>query len=256
MKYHSKYLLIFLVVFASCKSKKIIVDGSTIESLSARKVAKKHIAANFDKKTIDAKLKVNYKNSKENLSFSVKMRIKKDEVIYLKGSKVVTVFKAKITPTKISFYSPYKKNYFKGDFAMLKKILGVSITFKQLQNMLLGQSLLNVKSNKQEIKIVESSYQLSPKKQPNLFDIFFFINPQHFKLNKQTLVNLHKNKRLDIMYPQYLEKDNEFFPKKIVINTKENNKFTLIDITTRSVVFNTNLSVPFKIPTGYKEIKL
>lgn len=252
-----KYLLLILLIFSSCKSKKAVVNGvKDIESLSARKVAKKHVSANFDKKTIDAKLKVNYKDSKEDVGFSVRMKIKKDEVIYLKGTKIITVFKAKITPTKVSFYSPYYKNYFEGDFSMLKKMLGVDINFKQLQNMLLGQSLLDVKSKRYEVEIVEKSYRLSPKKHPNLFDFFLFVNPLHFKLNKQLLVSSLKNQRLEILYPQYVEKNGAIFPKKIVIKAKESRKFTLIDISTRSVVFNTDLSMPFKIPMGYKEIKL
>ena len=47
---------------------------------------------------------------------------------------------------------------------MLRKILGTDINFEQLQNMLLGQSILNVKSQRQEVIIKDQSYQLSPKK--------------------------------------------------------------------------------------------
>lgn len=253
----TKYILIILVVFASCKStKKVVSSTNGIKNLSAKQVAKKHVSSNFNKNTIDAKLKVNYKDSEENIGFSVRMKIKKDEVIYLKGSKIITVFKAKITPEKVSFYSPYKKNYFEGDFSMLKKILGTEINFEQLQNMLLGQSLLNPIKEKQELLITDKSYQLSPRNQPNLFDIFFQINSQHFKLNKQFLVNSFKNERLDISYPKYLQKDGVLFPKEMVINAKNDSKSTNINIQTNSVVFNTDLRINFRIPSGYKEIKL
>lgn len=251
-----KYLLVGLLVISSCKSKKIITDGIAVEELSAKKVVKKHISENFNKNTIDAKLKVNYKNSKENVGFSVRMKIKKDEVIWLKGNKVISVFRAKITPKKVRFYSPYYKNYFEGDFSMLKKLLGADINFEQLQNMLLGQALTDIKQTKQKVKIAEKSYKLSPKNQPNLFDIFFFINPLHFKLNKQTLVNSFKNERLDISYPAYLKEEGTYFPEKININAKSTKKFTNIDILVRSVVFNTKLKMPFTIPKGYKKIEL
>ncbi|WP_299156224.1 DUF4292 domain-containing protein [uncultured Tenacibaculum sp.] len=224
--------------------------------MSARKVAKKHISSNFDEKTIDARLKVNYKDNKEKIGFSVRMKIKKGEVIWLKGTKFITVFKAKITPTKVQFYSPYYKNYFDGDFSMLKKMLGTDINFEQLQNMLLGQSLLNVKSQRQEIIIKDASYQLSPKKQASLFDIFFYVNPQHYKLDGQSIVNPLKNQRLDIRYPKYSTKKGVLFPEKIIINAKEKEKFTNINLTTRSVEFNKKLNTDFKIPNGYKEIKL
>lgn len=256
MKYFTVLIVLFLG-FTSCKSTKIATNNLVeIKEMSARKVAKKHISANFDEKTIDARLKVNYKNAKDDVGFSVRMKIKKDEVIWLKGTKYITVFKAKITPTKVQFYSSFYKNYFNGDFSMLKNLLGTDINFQQLQNMLLGQSLFNVKSERHEVAILDKSYQLSPKKQAILFDLFFNINPLHYKLNKQSVVNSLKNQRLDISYPKYLNKKGVLFPEKININAKQNNKFTVIDITTRSVEFDTKLNLDFRMPNGYKEIKL
>ncbi len=256
MKYFTVLIILFLG-FSSCKSSKNITDNPTvIKEMSARRVAKKHVSSNFDEKNTDARLKINYRDAKEKIGFSVRMKIKKDQVIWLKGTKFITVFKAKITPKKVQFYSPYYKNYFDGDFSMLKKLLGTDINFQQLQNMLLGQSLLNVKSERHEVEIHNKSYQLSPKKQSSLFDIFFYVNPHHYKLEKQSIVNSIKNQRLDISYPKYLSKKGVLFPEKININAKQNKKFTNINITTRSVEFNTKLSIPFKIPNGYKEIKL
>lgn len=251
-----KYLLIGLLVVGSCKSKKVMVDGTAIEKFSAKKIVNNHLSANFKENTVDAKLKVNYKSSKENIGFSVRMKIKKDEVIWLRGSKFISIFRAKITPKKVEFYSPYYKSYFEGDFSVLKKVLGTNINFEQLQNMLLGQSVFDIKQVKQKVEIAEKSYKLSPKKQPNLFDVFFFVNPSHFKLNKQRLVNLSKNQRLDVLYAKYLKKENILFPEKININTKTANKFVNIDILVSSVVFNTALQMPFSIPKGYKKIKL
>ncbi|WP_235869086.1 DUF4292 domain-containing protein [Polaribacter aquimarinus] len=231
-------------------------SGSIAKEMSAKKVARKHIASNFDKKTVNAKLKANFNNGKLKQSISVSLRMKKDEIIWLKGTKFITIFKAKITPTSVSYYSPYAKNYFEGDFTMLKKLLGTDINFNQLQNLLLGQSLLNVKEVKQNVTIADNSYILSPEKQAKLFNIFFTINPSHFKLDKQSIVDAEKNKRLDIIYPSYDVVDNTIFPSEIKIKAKQPNKFTNIDFILKSVVFDTNFDTNFSIPKGYKQIKL
>ena len=60
-----KYILVLLVVFTSCKSNKSITTTKVVKQMSARRVAKKHTAENFEKRTIDAKLKVNYKDRYE-----------------------------------------------------------------------------------------------------------------------------------------------------------------------------------------------
>jgi len=250
-----KYITIFLIVFTSCKSGKNVTDISGTRSSTAKKVIKKHIEQNFNKNTVDAKLKVHFKNEKQDVDFSVKMKIKKDEVIWLKGTKIITVFKAKITPEKVSFYSPYSKQYIEGDFKMLEKILGVAVNFQQLQNMLLGQAMFNT-SEKHLMQPNEKSYKVLPKKQPDTFDIFYWINPTHFKLDQQAIANEVKNQRLDISYPSYKNTNTTLFPEKIIINGKAKNKQSDIEITVRSTIFNEEISIPFTIPTGYNEIKL
>jgi hypothetical protein len=230
--------------------------NSVAKEMSAKKVARKHISSNFDKKSVEAKLKANFNNGKLKQSISVSLKIKKDEVIWLKGTKFITVFKAKITPTSVSYYSPYAKNYFEGDFTMLKKLLGTDINFEQLQNLLLGQSLTNVKEQKQKVHIEGNSYVLSPENQESLFDIFFFVNPSHFKLDKQSIVNLLKNKRLDVIYPSYNLVDDVVFPSEINIKAKQTSKFTNIDLLVKTAIFNVDFDVSFSIPNGYKRLNL
>lgn len=244
------------MVFASCKSAKNTTSTGNVSSLSAKKLAKKHTEAFFDKNTVDAKLKVTYKNAKENVDFSVRMKIKKDEVIWLKGTKIISLFRAKITPDKVSFYSPYKKNYIEGNFETLKEILGFEVDFYQLQNLLLGQALYNLETQKLTANTVTTGIQLTPKKQPELFEIFYNINPIHFKLNEQSLVNKEKQQQLVIKYPKYSTIDNTLFPENIKIDANSKNKFSNIDVSVRSVIFDSEINIPYQIPEGYKEIKL
>lgn len=251
-----KYSFIFILAFTACKSSKKTIDAKVIaKKMSAKKVAKNHLNNNFDKKTVDAKLRVKFKNNKENQSFSVRMKIKKDEVIWLRGSKIISLFKAKITPTSVSYYSPYAKNYFEGDYSLIKDFLGTDITFEELQNIFLGQAKIDDKGKNHNVEIVDNTYILSPEKQSNLFDKFFHINPSHYKLDKHILVNEFKNQSLDISYPKYLEKEDEIFPENILINVKEKNKFTNLDITVKAVIFNSDLNLTFKIPSGYKKLE-
>jgi hypothetical protein len=251
-----KYILLLMIVLTSCKTKKNMIDANAIaKEISAKKVAKKHIAANFDKKTVDAKLKVNFNNGKINQSLTVNLLIEKDKVIWLKGTRFITIFKAKITPTSVSYYSPFAKNYFEGDFSMIKQLLGVEINFEQLQNLFLGQSLLNVKEENQELQIVNNRYILSPEKQAELFDIFFTINPSHFKLDEQSIINVAKNLRLDVKYPSYNLINKVVFPSEINIRANTSDSFTDIDIIYKAVEFNTYLKMSYDIPNGYKRLE-
>jgi hypothetical protein len=55
-------------------------------------------------------------------------------------------------------------------------------------------------------------------------------------------------------YKKYTTIDGEVFPKRIEIRAKEREKYTNIDIEYKSVVFNKNISTPFRVPKGYKKV--
>ncbi|TMM29919.1 DUF4292 domain-containing protein [Polaribacter aestuariivivens] len=252
-----KYLLVCLLVFTSCKAKKYVMGTPVIaEKMSAKKVAKKHVSVYFDKQTIDAKLSANFDNGKINQSISVYMRIDKDKVIWLKGTKFITIFKAKITPTSVSYYSPYAKNYFEGNFSILEKILGTEINYNQLQNLLLGQSILDLKENKQDVEIVNNTYVLRPQSSDGVFHKHFGVNPGHFKLDFQSVINVFTDQMLQVKYPAYRMVKDEIFPQEINIQAKQGKQITKIDFTLKSVEFNTAIDTSFSIPNGYKRIDL
>ncbi|MDB2385115.1 DUF4292 domain-containing protein [Polaribacter sp.] len=249
-------LSLVIIAVSSCKSSKNYTITDVVKPMSAKKIIKKHVASNVDKKTIDAKFKANFKNEKIDQSISVNLKIIKDEVIYLKGTKFITVFKAKITPDSISYYSPFAKNYFKGDFKLIKSILGTDINFNQLQNLLTGQAVENLKEQKYTASVAENVYELVPEFQNPLFDIFYSVNAQNFKLKQQSIIQKEKNQRLDVVYKSYKYIEEEYFPSEMSIEAKKEDKFTNITFELKSVVFDTEVALPFSIPNGYKEIKI
>jgi hypothetical protein len=254
-----RLILIAMLVFTSCKTKNVVVGSASIatKKMSARKVSKKHLATSFDKKTIDARLKVVYQDATNKQKLSVKLRIDKDKVIWVNATYLgVLVARAKITPSSVRYYEKINKTYFKGDFNVLENMLGAAVNFKQLQNMLLGEAIFDLKAQKYTSVVNNEAHLLFPVKQNTLFDVLFLINPVHYKLDMQVLKNKNKNQELKVGYKSYTNIDGEVFPKRIEIGAKEKGKFTNIDIDYKSVVFNKRISTPFKVPRGYKQVVL
>ena len=64
------------------------------------------------------------------------------------------------------------------------------------------------------------------------------------------------SKILQIQYGNYQKIKEQLIPKKIVIKALENkDNFTVIGIEFKSLVLNKQISIPFRIPSGYKSIK-
>jgi len=257
MKLLSKILIVILLVFTSCKSNKNAVNNSNVNTISTKKIINNHYNSNFNQKTINAKINAKYKDSKTSVTFSIKLRLEKDKTIWMSATKFgFPVAKVKITPSRVIYYEKLERTYFDGDFSLLSKWLGTELDYEKVQNILLGQAVLNLKKGKYDSKIDNNLYELSPRKENDLFGILFFMNPENFKLNKQEIRNQDKQQLHTGSYPNYKNIKGEQFPENINIRAIDHKKLTTINIEYRTVEFNEDLTFPFSIPSGYKEISL
>ena len=229
----------------------------SIEDISTKKIISNHYNNNFNQKTVNANLNAKYSDNKMSTSVNIKLRIDMDKTIWMSATKLgFPLAKVKITPNRVSYYEKLKGTYYDGDFALLSKWLGTELDYGKVQNILLGQAVLNLKKEKYDSKIDNRLYQLSPIKENELFGILFFMNPDNFKLNRQEITNTEKQQMLSVSYANYKDIKGEQFPENINIRATDRNNLTTINIEYKSVEFNEELTFPFEIPSGYKEITL
>ncbi len=246
-----------MLVVTSCKTSKTSVDTSSITSISTKKIINNHYSNNFHQQTINARLSAKFRDKRTSATVSIKLRIEKDKTIWMSATKFsIPIAKVKITPNRVVYYEKIKRTYFDGDFSLLSKWLGTELDYEKVQNILLGQAVLNLKKGKYTSEINNNLYKLSPKKENELFGILFFMNPDNFKLNKQEIRHPKKQQMLTVSYPNYTKIKGEQFPKNINIRAIDTKNLTTINIEYRSVEFNKELTFPFSIPKGYKEISL
>lgn len=211
----------------------------------------------FDKKTVKASIKAKYKGKTSLPSVNVSLRMKKDEVIWMSISKsIFSLGKLKITPNRVQFYNKLQQEYFDGDFSLLSNFLGTEVNFKQVQKILLGEAVLDLNVKDYKIDTKQNEYEFTPKTKNELFDILFMVNANNFKINKQKISQEKESKFLSITYQDYIKIDGTYFPKSIFVLAEDAKYTNTVDIDYRNVEFNLDLSYPFKIPDGYKEIKL
>ena len=103
------------------------------------------------------------------------------------------VAKALITPNRVAFYDKWNNQYFDGDYTILSDLLGIELDFEKVQNLMLGESLFNLKKNNYKASTNEASYVLEPKRQNALLELFLLLNPAHFKMDSQQLFQPLKN---------------------------------------------------------------
>jgi hypothetical protein len=256
MKYY-KYIFLIIVVSTSfgCKSTKSLTStGSVKENISAKQIIKENQKQKADFKTLQAKVKIDYTEGDKANGVSVNLRIEKDKVIWL--SAPLGVARVMITPQKVSYYNKWENEYFDGDYTLLSALLGIDLDFEKVQNLLLGETLFNLKSDNYLASNNEASYILQPENQQALFEIFYLLNPGHFKLDSQQLSQPLKKRFLQIDYKMYQLVDKQIFPEIMNIVAVELNDEVKIDLEFKSMTINEEIRFPFDIPSGYKEIQI
>jgi hypothetical protein len=252
-----KYIIVLFLVFTSCKTNRNVVEINAIESISTKKIINNHYNSTFNQKTIDAKINAKYSDKNTSASITVKLRIEKDKTIWMSATKLgFPIAKVLITPTRVSYYEKLQGTYFDGDFSLLSKFLGTELDYNKVQNILLGQAILNLKKGDYNSKIDNMLYELYPKQDNEFYGILFFMNPGNFKLNRQEIRNEVKKQLLSVSYSNYKKIKGEQFPENIDIRAIDNTNITTINLEYNSIAFNEKLTFPFSIPNGYKEISL
>ena len=251
-----KYIILSLLVFLvfNCKSSRTISGGEANFKLSTKQLLKENSKQTPVFKTLQSKLKITYNQDGNEQSYTVNFRAKKDEMLWI--SATFSVVKALITPEKVSFYNKLDNTYFEGDYKYLSDLLGTELDFQKVQNLLLGEAIFSLNANTYDVSITEEAYILQPKNQRELFEIFFLLDPVRFKVKSQQISQPKEFRHLQIDYLTYQEVDKQTLPENIKIIAVEANKERNIELEFKSVTLNENLSFPYKIPSGFKEIKL
>ncbi|MEJ7658770.1 MAG: DUF4292 domain-containing protein [Hymenobacter sp.] len=92
---------------------------------------------NFD--YLSGRGKVHFKTKDAEQSANFALRVRRDSAIWLSGSLLgFEGVRALLTPDSVRVVNRLKKEYFAGDYAYLSQLLKVPVTYRQMQDILLG----------------------------------------------------------------------------------------------------------------------
>ncbi|MFP4844628.1 DUF4292 domain-containing protein [Winogradskyella sp. PE311] len=246
-------VLILMLFLTNCKSaKSVIASGEASNNLSAKQVIKQHQKNDAYFKTMQARVRIDLIQGDKEQGLTFSFRMEKDKVIWL--SAPLGLARMMITPENVRFYNKQDNEYFDGDYALLSDFVGIDLDFNKVQNILLGQAVFGLKDQPHTVSVNENSYALQPKNQSTLLELFYLINPSHFKMDSLQLTQQLKKRILQVDYKSYQDVDKQVLPKDVRIIAVDNADEVAINLEFKSVSLNQELRFPFNIPEGYKEI--
>ncbi|MFD1094471.1 DUF4292 domain-containing protein [Salegentibacter chungangensis] len=246
-------LVFIAVMLVSCGSSR---SGRKIatKDAEAANVIKQHYNNEIQFKTLTGKLRAVYQDAEKTQSVNLSFRMEKDKAIWMSASVLgFPVAKAYITPEKVSYYEKISKTYFDGDFSLISEMLGTPLDFQKLQNLLIGQAVYDLRTERYQLSNSAKGYQFLPSSQGEVKKMFL-LNPGTYKASAQQLAQENENRSVTITYSDYQKVSGKLFPEEIKIIANEGGKSTNIELTYRSVELDEDVHFPFEIPSGYDEI--
>ncbi|MET3025431.1 DUF4292 domain-containing protein [Flavobacterium sp. UW10123] len=252
-------ILVLSIAVISCKSKAVAVQGNTSQSIvekEDKKVIEKHYNNKLDFSTLYIKASAKYADEKQSQNVTAEIRIEKDKQILISVRFLgITMAKALITPSAVSYYEKMNGTYYEGDFTSLSKWLGTDLDYSKVQNLLVGEAFDDLRKGKYTQTIVDNLFRLDEEKDANLKKTFF-LDGEKYLIQKEEISQPSENRTLQIAYSDTKNFDQGILPTSIEINAVQPKGKTSINLNYNNISFNEELSFPYSVPSGYKKVTI
>jgi len=260
-RFLTKAVVIFMVSFLSsltllsCKSKAAVVDVTKSESRSsANKIIENYYNNKNEFSTLYIKANAQYATEKQTQNVTAEIKIKKDVQILISIRFLgITMAKASITPTSVSYYEKVNGSYYEGDFSALSQLLGTDLDFNKVQNMLLGRAIDDLKNGNYKESLTDQVYRLDDASDNNTKKSFYF-DADKFLVNKQEITQTNEGRMIQVAYSNKKEFNEMTLPLAVNIDTYQKKGKAEINLDYNTVTFNEELSFPYSVPNDYKRI--
>ncbi len=244
-------LLILGFLFAGCKEKKTKTYDLKKRST---KTLLKHLKQNEIQATwFSSKASIDFNGNNQSVSLTSNIRMKKDSIIWMNIKKFgFEVGRAMITEDSVFVLSRLTQQYLAKDLNYLKNNFNVSLTFSQLQALLLGNPIYfsdkyksNIKGNEYRLVTSNSDYQVE-----------YFLDGLSYLLT--TMIIRDKKEIRDVSVDQS--------DYKLLANGKSFSYFRRLDFFTSSsgsitieldfskIEIDVPKKTPFSVPDDYERI--
>jgi hypothetical protein len=239
---------LIVLILASCKSKAPLLTSNKDKSQNKIEDCFK---TTKDFKTLNIRSSVLFTDNKTSQRLTAEIKIKKDEKILI-SLKFLGITMAKIlaTPTSVSYYEKVNGTYFEGDFQLISKWLGADLNFTLLQNMIIGDALADLNTEKFTI-VSENEKTVLNFDDTNGLTKSIGMNLDKCMIETTSITEVASQKTMQLQYSNPQLFMNYAIPTTLEITALQNGKTAKIDLKYENIDIDTNISFPYAVPNGY-----
>ena len=254
-------VFIFLLVLIGCSPKKSSIDFPNSysdivinKSISNDKIDYENLNfIDFPNLIVSSTANLEYNNN--NYGFDLNLRFSKGNKMLVSGSLILPIFKVLIESDKVLGYQKIDRTFFEATFSDIRSKLGVELNYSEIENLFLGNPILDLKSSKGFKIYKNDANMLIYNIDIDNVGYNMIFDSKSNKLLGQEITQLESKRYLRIFYNSF-QKLNDFdLPCLVSIIINDGKNIIKLTISTRSKEVSNQMSFPFKIPTNYRKIQ-
>lgn len=254
-KYHA--IILLLLFLSSCAVKKPSVSKIETGEAVSRAERKALITALEETKirytTFNGKAKTNLEVNNKSFNATLNLRIKHQESIWISVTAFLGIEVARIliTPDRIQIINRLQSEYTDKPFDYIYNYTTDEIGFSDLEDILVGNKMKFAFDPENNFLHTSLGYEA----QGNIGDLDFLMQfGKNYNLLQNKLYQQSTNQTLTSNYADFQEIEGFLMPKNIqlLIVAEKLNLNAVMNYD--NVQFNQELSFPFQVPSGFKQI--
>ena len=235
-----------------CKSLTPVATTNAIDTSLRSRALQNHIEDNVPQyQSLQWRGQALIEREGKRQKISVTLRLKKDEGIWVRGSVIIPLALAFITPKQLQFYEKINRQYAQIDYGQVKNLIGSQIDYRMVEHIITASPVDKRALKRAKITFTQNTYVLSSKKR-RVSLIWKY--DAAFRLISQQISTAKTSVRID--YNDYKLIDNQWIPEQLSATLLGADKSTMLKLQSKQTQLNRKFKMPFEIPKGYAKIKL
>lgn len=205
----------------------------------------------IDLKTFSTKAKLHYEGGGKSIDFVANIRMRKDSVIWVSVTVagIIQAARAVITPDSFAAILYTEKEAYKGPISKVNSILPEGLDFYALQNVILGNPILN-KAKTTQVLSLPPNWVIRFQRENYIEQTQFDIADSTLK-SSQLITQGTANKSLSHTLSNYGLFNNIKIALDRKLNIQNDSSTLAVDMNYSNILIDTELTYPFSIPKNY-----
>jgi len=204
-------------------------------------------------KTFSGKAKCHYEGKGQNQDFTAHVRIKNNEAAWVMITAlggIVQVARLMVTPDSFQLINYLEKSYTSMKTSEANKVLPFPVNFSMLQNLLIGNALLNT-GNVVNTSETNDAVSINVKKDNLIQNAIIRKADKQLQTVALTLAN--DNSSANIALEDYQNKQDKKFPADRKVNVVNQGENYFLEMDYSEANFDGNVDMPFSVPKNYSK---